>query len=123
MDQWIPAKDCIVADVIRWTEGVYDRRRRGKALRIGERQVSAEVLEWGKDGWARLLVRACTVTKDEFAGRAVQPVKAGETMRRSVKTIMRGKPHRLLWDDESARDAVVSGRSHGSRFISQDEEE
>lgn len=55
MDQWVPATDFIAADVVRWTEGIYDRRKRGKALRIGERLVAAEVIERGKDEVVGLL--------------------------------------------------------------------
>ncbi len=116
MDQWIPATDFIAADVVRWSEGVFDRRRRGKALRVGERMISAEVMERGEDGWVRLLVRACIVTKDEFAGRTIPILKKGESLRRGLKTILRGKPERLLWSDESARLAVL-GRFEGSRFV------
>lgn len=123
MDQWIPATDFIAADVVRWTEGVYDRRRRGKALRIGERLVAAEVIERGKDGWVKLLVRACVITKDEFAGRPIILLKAGETIKRGERTILRGKPQRLLWNDETARTAVVSGSSRGSRYIKKDDDE
>ena len=47
MEQWIEAQDFIAADVIRWREGVFHNRRKGKALRIGERQVAAEVLHPG----------------------------------------------------------------------------
>lgn len=115
MDQWVPATDFIAADVIRWTEGIYDRRKRGKALRIGERLIAAEVIERAKDGWVKLLVRASIITKDEFAGRVILPLKAGEQVRRGAKTILRGKPERLLWDDETARDAVL-GKFSGSRF-------
>lgn len=115
MDQWVPATDFIAADVIRWTEGIYDRRKRGKALRIGERLVAAEVIERGKDGWVNLLVRASTITKDEVAGRSIIRLKPGEALRRGEKTILRGKPQRLLWDDETARDAVL-GKFAGSRF-------
>lgn len=116
MDQWVPATDFIAADVVRWTEGIYDRRRRGKALRIGERLVAAEVIERGKDGWVRLLVRACTITKDEYAGRPIIPLKAGEILRRGEKTILRGKPQRLLWNDETARTAVLASKPATSRF-------
>lgn len=123
MNQWIPATDFIAADVVRWTEGIYDRRRRGKALRVGERLVAAEVIERGKDGWVKLLVRACTITKDEFAGKSILPLKAGEQVRRGEKTILRGKPQRLLWDDETARQAVVNGSSRGSRYIKSDNDE
>lgn len=123
MDQWVPAQDFIAADVIRWTEGIYDRRKRGKALRIGERQVAAEVIERGKDGWVKLLVRACAITKDKFAGKPILPLKPGEPVRRGEKTILRGKPQRLLWEDESARTAVIQGSTRGSRYISKDEDE
>lgn len=123
MDQWVPATDFIAADVIRWTEGIYDRRRRGKALRIGERLVAAEVIERGKDGWVKLLVRASTITKDDFAGKPILPLKTGEQVRRGEKTILRGKPQRLPWDDETARESVVNGNSRGSRYIKKDEEE
>lgn len=123
MDQWIEAKDFIAADVIRWTEGIYDRRKRGKALRIGERQVAAEVIERGKDGWVKLLVRASTITKDEVAGRSIILLKPGEALRRGEKTILRGKPQRLLWDDETARQAVVNGSSRGSKYIKKDDDQ
>lgn len=122
MDQWVPATDFIAADVIRWTEGIYDRRKRGKALRIGERLIAAEVIERGKDGWVKLLVRASTITKDECAGRSITLLKHGEVLRRGEKTILRGKPQRLLWDDESARQSVVNGSSRGSRYIKKDDE-
>lgn len=123
MEQWVPATDFISADVVRWTEGIYDRRRRGKALRIGERLVAAEVIERGKDGWVKLLVRASAITKDEFAGRPITPLKSGEQVRRGEKTILRGKPQRLLWNDESARQAIVNGSSRGSRYIKKDDDE
>ena len=116
MEQWVDAKDFIAADVIRWKEGVFDNRRRGKALRIGERQIAAEVLHRGEDGWVRLLVRACTITKDEVAGKAVQSLKVGEHIRRASETLLRGKVERLLWDDESARAAVLASKPVKSRF-------
>lgn len=116
MEQWIEAKDFIAADVIRWKEGVFDNRRRGKALRIGERLVAAEVLQRGEDGWVKLLVRGCTITKDEAAGKSVQPLKAGEQIRRAAKTLLRGKVERLLWGDETARAAVLASKPAKSRF-------
>lgn len=116
MVEWIPTKDFIAADVIRWREGVFDRRRKGKALRIGERDVIAEVLSRGEDGWVRLLVRACETTKDEFAGKSVEALKDDTQIRRGLKTILRGKPERLLWDDEIARAAVVASKPVKSRF-------
>lgn len=122
MDQWIPATDFIAADVVRWTEGIYDRRKRGKALRIGERLIAAEVIERGKDGWIKLLVRASTITKDEVAGRSIIPIKPGEALRRGEKTILRGKPQRLPWDDESARSAVVASQPIKSGFFKTEEE-
>jgi hypothetical protein len=116
MDQWVEAADFIAADVIRWKEAVFDRGgRRKKALRIGERQVVAEVIERGADGWVRLLVRLCIVTRDDQAGKHVPALKSESEIRRGEKTILRGKPERLLWDDEDAREAVAA-KPRGSRF-------
>lgn len=116
MDQWVEAEDFIAADVIRWKEAVFERGgRRKKALRIGERQVIAEVIDRGADGWVRLLVRACTITRDDQAGKRAPQLKPETEIRRGEKTILRGKPERLLWDDESARDAVIV-KPRGSRF-------
>lgn len=120
MDQWIPDKDFIAADVVRWSEGVWMPRRRGKDLCVGELLISAEVIDRGKDGWVRLLVRACLVTKDEYAGRRIPVMKPGTLLRRSLRKILRGKPHRLPWTDESARDAVMRKPVY-SRFVRQEE--
>lgn len=116
MDQWVEAEDFIAADVIRWKEAVFDRGgRRKKALRIGERQVIAEVIDRGVDGWVRLLVRVCNITRDDQAGKRVPQLKPETEIRRGEKTILRGKPERLFWNDESARDAVIA-KPRGSRF-------
>ena len=123
MERWIEAQDFIAADVIRWKEGVFHNRRKGKALRIGERQVAAEVLQRDENGWIKLLVRGCTITKDEAAGKTVQALKAGEQIRRAIKTVVRGKVERLLWDDESARAAVLASRPATSRFAQIPKEE
>lgn len=116
LDTWVPVEDFIVADVIRWTETIFDRRRKGKALRIGERALAGEVVERTDDGWVRILLRASAVTKAEFAGKTIPPLKTGDTIKRGLKTILRGKPERLLWSDETARDVVIRKRDP-SRFI------
>lgn len=116
MDEWVPAEDFIAADVIRWTEAIFERRRKGKALRIGERALAGEVVERTNDGWVRVILRAASITKADFAGKTIPPLKPGETIKRGLKTILRGKPERLLWSDESARAEVIRKRDH-SRFI------
>lgn len=110
MGEWVSAADGFIeADVIRWTEGIYEKRRgkKAKARRLGERQVTAEVIKATADGWLMLLVRACVITKDDYAGSAIQPVRIGETVKRARKTVERGKPDRLLWGDEEARHSVL----------------
>ncbi len=123
MGEWVAADPIIEADVIRWTEAVFDRRRKGKkALRIGERVIVAEVLELTKDGWLRLLVRACTITRDDVARKSIPVFKTEERIKRALKTVMRGKPERLLWSDESARSALVrDALLEKSRFLSRDD--
>lgn len=111
--KWVSARDFIESDVLRWTEAVFDpRRRKGKARKIGEREVIAEVQTRGQDGWIRFLVRRCTITKDEFAGGSIPPLHPETIIRRNLKTVLRGNPERLLWSDETARAAVVASANH-----------
>jgi hypothetical protein len=111
---WTPARDFIETDVLRWTEGIFEsRRRKGKARKIGEREVVAEVQSRGGDGWIRLLVRRCIITRDECAGQSIPPLKPETLIRRNLKTVLRGNPQRLLWSDESARAAVVASPDRG----------
>lgn len=111
MGGWVSAEDGFIkADVIRWTEGIYEKRRgkKAKTRRLGERQVSAEVIEVTGDGWLKLLIRRCVITKDDYAGGTIQALRNGDTIKRARKTVERGKPERLLWSDEGARAAVLA---------------
>ncbi|MBX3564622.1 MAG: hypothetical protein KF730_08615 [Sphingomonas sp.] len=62
-------------------------------------------------------MRSCTITKDEVAGKTLQSFKPGEQVRRAGKMLLRGKVERLLWDDESARAAVLASLPLPSRFV------
>ena len=109
MEQWISASEGFIqADVIRWSEGIYEKRRRknAKSPRIGERQVTAEVLEIEDGGWLKLLVRQCVVIKDDHAGSRLPPLKIGDQIKRARRTVERGKPERLRWTDETARTTI-----------------
>lgn len=110
LEQWISASEGFIqADVIRWTEGIYakHRRKNAKSPRLGERQVTAEVLVETNDGWLKLLVLGSIITKDDYAGSRLPPLNTGAQIKRARKTVERGKPERLLWSDESARTAVM----------------
>lgn len=118
MAEWIPiGDDFIVADVIRWKEGVFKNRRRKKAkpMRLGERLVIAEVLR-DEAGWVYLLVRGCEVVSANMGWnlRDVPLLAKNTETKRKRKTIARGKPERLLWSDESAR-AVVASKFLGNQ--------
>lgn len=109
VEQWISASEGFIqADVIRWTEGIYakHRRKNARSPRLGERQVTAEVLEATDDGWLKLLVLGSVITKDDYAGSRLPPLNTGEQIKRARKTVMRGKPERLLWSDETARASI-----------------
>ena len=75
---------------------------------MGEQIVTAEVLkEPDAKGWVRLLVRKCEILT-ELTTRKLFPISGNTEIRRAKKTIMKGKPERLLWSDESARAIVAS---------------
>jgi|GEM_PF-635350 len=118
MAVWMPVGDGFIeADVIRWKEPVFRNRRHGRAARVGERVVTAEVLgEDDKDGWVYLLVRASTVVSAYMgwsASDVLLPATGAQT-RRKRSTLVRGNPERLAWSDESAR-AIVASQFLGSR--------
>lgn len=114
MAEWIPiGQGFIVADVIRWKEGIFERRggRKGKAVRIGERQVVAEVLsEPDKDGWVRLIVRKSETTWIKPGRLFVPQLDKNEEAKRKYQTLVRCVTERLAWSDESARESVMRGR-------------
>jgi len=109
--EWIACDDTFVAaDVIRFRESVWERkgpRGRTRSVRVGEREVVAEVLhdDPDREGWVLLRVVRCKVLKTATKkGVALQP---GAETRRKRKNVLRNGVDRLPWSDESARDAVV----------------
>jgi hypothetical protein len=117
MAAWMPCGGGFIeADVIRWTESAYLEKRgrkKTRAINIGTRLVTAEVLR-DADGWVHVLVRACVVLTQKSA-RVVPLLPKGEEARRKRTTIARGKCERLLWSDESARTVLLT-----SRFLARD---
>lgn len=111
MTKWVPIGDGFVgADVIRWKEPVFRERRNGKPVHVGERLVTAEVLEADRDGWVHLLVRASEALLPRPGWNPsdiILPPRDTETTRRR-QTIARGHAERLAWSDESARALVAS---------------
>ena len=111
MTEWIPCgSGFIEADVIRWKEGVWERRGRSKksrAVNVGDRMVIAEVIREDAEGWVDLLIRGGGVSSEK-PGRKVAALAKDQPVRRKRRTIERGKPERLRWSDESARAVLVS---------------
>ena len=94
--EWIPCgSGFIEADVIRWKEAAWEkrRRRRGRAVNAGDRMVVAEVIRDYKDGWVELLVRASAVVFEK-KGWLLKPRLANVTVRRRRRTIERSSPER-----------------------------
>ena len=112
MTEWVSTgDDFIAADVIRWKEGAYLNRykKKRKATRLGERLVIAQVLR-DEAGWVYLLVLSCEAVS-AYIGRNISDVPMlpkDKEIPRKRATILRGKPERLLWSDESARALVAS---------------
>lgn len=116
MTVWLACADgFIAADVIRWHEGIWERRgpRGARSMKIGDREVIAEVIS-GPDeaGFVTLLVRDCVVTTEHVRNGLLKP---GTEIRRKAATIGRGHPARMLWSDEAARGVV-----RGSRYLPND---
>jgi hypothetical protein len=116
--RWIPCGNkFIAADVVRWKESVWEkrsRRRNARAINVGDRVVTAEVLRVDSEGWVYLLTRASAVLSERLPGRKVPVLPKDENLRRKRRTIERGNPERLLWSDESAR-AIVASKFLGGK--------
>ncbi|HEV2521690.1 MAG TPA: hypothetical protein VGT24_04855 [Candidatus Acidoferrales bacterium] len=109
MPKWVPCgSGFIEADVIRWKENVWEKRRRlrGRAVNAGDRMVTAEVIR-DADGWVELLVRESAIVSEK-PGWLLKPLPKNVEVRRRRRTIERGNPERLLWSDESVRAALNS---------------
>lgn len=118
MAEWIACGDgYIEADVIRWKEPVWERRR-GKNRTIGDRLVTAEVLrEADEKEFVRLLVRGCEVISETPQHlQAALLLKKDAEIKRKRKTLTHAKPERLPWSDESAR-GIASSKFLGNRDL------
>ena len=110
--EWVSCSSGFIeADVIRWSEGVWQkpRRNRGRAVNVGDRVVIAEVIR--DDGeWVDLLVRDCIIASEK-PGHKLLPLAKNLEVHRKRHTIEKGKPERLLWSDETVRALLVSKQS------------
>lgn len=131
MTEWVAVGGGFIqGDVIRWQEGDWVRRGtrgRQRSVLVGDRGVTAEVLQAAdRDGWVRLKVVACKGGVSRIHRKEVTVLKVGAEIKRAYKTIVRGKPERLLWSDESVRASLASkylGAAEHERFMAMDTEE
>lgn len=116
MTEWIPCGDGFIeADVIRWKEAIWERKGpgKGRALKIGDREVIAEVLgDADGEGYVWLLVRYCKADVQKAGGKS-ETLKEEDKIKRKRTTVVRGKPERMLWSDETAR----AGYAPTSKFL------
>jgi hypothetical protein len=95
MGQWVTVgSDFIDADVVRWTEGVFQARRRkgSRAIKLGERRVAAKVLRHDAE-WVYLLVRGYELAsvKTGWLEREVPLLANGTGIKRKRRTIGKGR--------------------------------
>lgn len=123
MAEWISCgRGFIAADVVKWREGIWDKRGpgKGRVIRVGDRLMIAEVLEEAdEEGWCLLLVRECVVLESTLK-RDKAAVKRGDEITRREATILKGKPQRMLWSDEEARALVTGSKFHRRKTVSPD---
>ncbi|MDA1315817.1 MAG: hypothetical protein O2968_21045 [Acidobacteria bacterium] len=95
--------------MVRWKEAVWVEkgRRKKRLIKVGERQVTVEVLTTDQKGCVSLTVLKCEILAN-LAARVLEPYKKGELLRRARRTIGRGSGERLAWSDEDARAHVTS---------------
>ena len=105
--KWIVCdEDFIEADVVLFEESVWEKGQRRRAVRVGKREVVAQVLEdeGDQDGWVYLKVIKSAMTE---VFRKTLLLAEGEEVWRRRRSIIREGVLRLEWSDESARDCVA----------------
>jgi hypothetical protein len=109
VSKWIPCgADFIAADIIRWSDGVWIKRR-GKNVRVGTRRVTGNV-ERIEEGWCYIVVKHCDVL-DVEPGKKIPPFAVGTQLKRKRQTIAKGAAERYEWggsDGEAARGMLTS---------------
>lgn len=113
MTEWVPCgEDFEYGDILRWKEAIRAdggwKKRKRAPVKLGERLVTAQVVEDLDDGFVRLEVIDCKVKAGEYAAvgkhaKKLEPLKKGETMRRKRTTIARSGERRLSKADASPR--------------------
>jgi len=109
---WVKCgSDFTPGDVLRWTEAIWletkRKSRKKKPTKIGERRVTAAVLELDSRDYVRLSVIKEDILSNEY-GMPLKPLKKEQVIVKKRATIARGKPERLKWTDETVRAIEVS---------------
>ncbi len=111
---WISCgKGFIEADVIRWREQIWKpqaRTSKKPPTMLGFRTVTGQVLKFDRYGWVHVQVAACSVEPLPRCTKQLYPLEIGKPVRRKRDKIGQGKIERLLWSDESARDAILASK-------------
>lgn len=107
MAQWVFCQgEFIVSDVIRWNEPIektyWGRRRKPKV--IGDRLITAQV-EADDGKWLTFQIIDQTIVSLQ-AGQKAYPLDATKTILRTRAEIVRGRPQRLLNENEDIRDQL-----------------
>lgn len=89
-ENWIKCPAPAVGDLLRWTEPLFapPTKKRGKPNKMGDQQVTAEVLSVG-DFYEFLVMDVFKV-----AGGGTVKVKIGEQIRRKATSIAMGDPYK-----------------------------
>jgi hypothetical protein len=104
---WKPADSGLIeADVVRWTEAIWGpSRRRKRRLPWGKQQVTGQITALEGDSLSLKIMEAKIVETN--IGAELKPHKPGTIIRKKRSTLLKGRPERLLWSDEDARNSAL----------------
>lgn len=118
MKRWIDCGgDLGIGDVVRWTEKVWYKPRRGrssKAMGVAEQVVTAQVQKWHGD-WIYLEVMRC-LSGESWYALGIEPLKGGDIIKRKRSTIARGDAQKLV-EPERPPKGKGGGATVASRFM------
>jgi len=78
----------------------------------GANDFDALRVQFDPEGESNTVVVSCAVAVSRIHRWELTPIQAGTEIRRAYKTIMKGKPERLLWSDNNVQ-ATLSSKFPG----------
>ena len=108
MNWKIETEQLVISDVIEWTEAIWPTnnfRRRKKQRPWGKQKVTGQIIAINAD-YAEINVLRSYLIENYVASNLI-PYKKNTVLIKKRSTLIKNKPTRLLWSEESLRSTLL----------------